>query len=86
MYKTFVDSMTKEQARALLKSIGALKKRRIVKGKERKQVETMLRLVPHEDSNNQRFWCRSWIVGNITYNHYSGSGLDDLEEVIEDDE
>jgi len=77
---------TKEEATAFLKSIGALKKRRYLVGDERKQVETMLALLPYEDSNNQRFWCRSWIVGDITYNHYSGSGLDDLEEVIEDDE
>ena len=77
---------TKEEATAFLKSIGALKKHRYLVGNERKQVETMLALLPYEDSNNQRFWCRSWIVGNITYNHYSGSGLDDLEEVIEDDE
>lgn len=86
MNKTFADSMTKEQARSLLKSIGAFKKYRIIKGKERKQVETMLALVPYEDSNNQRFWCRTWVVGNITYNHYSGSGLNDLEEVTEDEE
>lgn len=77
---------TKEEARAFLKSIGALKKHRYLVGNERKQVETMLRLVPHQDSNNQRFWCRTWVVGDITYNHYSGSGMDDLEEVIEDEE
>jgi hypothetical protein len=77
---------TKEEARAFLKSIGALKNYRYLVGDERKQVETMLQLVPYTESNNQRFWCRSWIVGNITYNHYSGSGLDDLEQVTEDDE
>lgn len=77
---------TKEEARAFLKSIGALKKYRYLAGDERQQVETMLALLPYEDSNNQRVWCRSWIVGDITYNHYSGSGLDHLEEVIEEDQ
>ena len=77
---------TKEEARAFLKSLGLLKKCRVIKGEERKQVETMLALVPYEDSNNQRFWCRTWVVGDITYKHYSGSGLDDLEEIIEYDE
>jgi hypothetical protein len=77
---------TKEEAVAFLKSIGALKQRRYLVGNERQQVETMLQLVPYTESNDQRFWCRSWTVGNVTYNHYSGPGLDDLEEVIEDDE
>jgi len=81
-----MEPKTKEEARAFLKSIGALKKHRVIKGAERKQVETMLALLPYKDSNNQRFWCRSWVVGNITYNHYSGSGMDDLEEVTEDEE
>jgi ribosomal protein L30/L7E len=76
---------TKEEARAFLKSVGLLKTYRAIKGEERKQVETMLALVPYEDSNNQRFWCRTWKVGNTTYNHYSGSGMDDLEEVTEDE-
>lgn len=76
---------TQEEARAFLKRCGLLKKYRRIVGAERKHVETMLALVPYEDSNNQRFWCRTWKVGDITYNHYTGSGLDDLEEVIEDD-
>lgn len=80
-----MEPKTKEEARAFLKSIGALKKYRYLTGDERRQVETMLALLPYEDSNNQRFWCRTWTVGNITYNHYSGSGLNDLEEVIEDE-
>ena len=76
---------TKEEAMAFLKSIGALKQHRCLVGDERKQVETMLALLPYKDSNNQRFWCRSWTVGNITYNHYTGSGLNDLEEMTEDE-
>lgn len=76
---------TKEEAQAFLKSIGALKKYRTIKGEERQQVETMLKLVPYEDSNNQRFWCRTWVVGNITYNHYSGHDMDELEEVTNDE-
>jgi len=77
--------MTPEEARAFLKRAGLLKKHRILKGQERKQVETMLRLVPHTSSNNQRFWTNTWVVGDITYNHHTGSGLDELEEVTEDE-
>lgn len=76
---------SKEETRQLLKDLGLLKQHRILKGKEREQVETMLQLVPYTDSNNQRFWCRTWVVGNVTYNHYSGHQMDDLEEVTEDE-
>ena len=77
--------MSPEEARAFLKRAGLLKRHRTIKGAEREQVMTMLALVPSTHSNNQRFWTESWVVGNITYNHYTGSGLDELEEVIEDD-
>lgn len=85
MAPTKNSGLTKEEARAFLKRAGLLKRHRVLRGSERQQVETMLQLVPYEDSNNQRFWCRTWVVGNITYNHYSGSGLDELEEVTEDE-
>lgn len=75
---------SKEQARNLLKSIGLLKNYRIIQGKEREKVFTMLHMIPSTHSNNQRFWCETWKVGNITYNHYTGSGLDDLEEVTDE--
>ena len=74
---------TKEEALAFLRSAGLLKKHRTIIGDEREQVMTMLKLVPYEDSNNQRFWCRSWKVGDITYKHYTGSGMDELEEEID---
>lgn len=77
-------NITKEQATNLLKSIGALKKCRIVSGEEREKLMTMLKLIPSTHSNNQRFWCETWQVGNVTYNHYTGSGLDDLEEVTDE--
>lgn len=76
---------TKEEARQFLKKAGLLKRYRYLTGEEREQVETMLRLVPYEDSNNQRFWCKTWVVGNVTYNHYSGHNIDELEEVTEDE-
>lgn len=77
---------TPEQARAFLKSLGLLKKRRILEGEELEQVLTMLRLMgPGEQSNNQHIWTESWRVGDITYNHHFGSGVDELEEVIEDE-
>lgn len=81
-----METKTKEEAQAFLKRIGAFNRHRCITGAERQQVETMLQLLPYTDSNNQRFWCRSWTVGSITYNHYSGSGLDDLEEVTQDNE
>ena len=77
-------NITKEQARNLLKRIGALRNCRIVLGEEREKLMTMLKLIPSAHSNNQRFWCESWQVGNVTYNHYTGSGLDDLEEVTDE--
>lgn len=76
---------TREEAREFLKRAGLLKTYRYLKGKERAQVETMLALVPYDDTNNQRIWCRTWRVGHIIYNHYTGSGVDELEEVIEED-
>jgi hypothetical protein len=72
------------RARAMLKQIGLMKKYRIIQGQEREKVMTMLKLVPCVESNNQRFWCTTWQVGDITYNHYSGSGMDDLEEVTDE--
>ena len=77
---------TPEQARAFLKSLGLLKKRRILEGEELERVLTMLRLMgPGEQSNNQHIWTESWRVGNIEYNHHFGSGVDEIEEVIEDE-
>jgi ribosomal protein L30/L7E len=78
---------TPEEARAFLKSLGLLKKRRILEGEELEQVLTMLRLLgPGEASNNQRVWTRSWRVGDIEYNHHVGDGFAELEEVTDDDE
>lgn len=71
--------------REFMKSIGAFKKRRILVGKEREQVLTMLRLIESESSNNQHVWTETWHVGNITYHLHDGIGIDELEEVIEDD-
>lgn len=74
-------------ARAFLKSCGLLKTTRILEGEERKQVETMLRLLPPpEASNNQRFWTEEWVVGDKTYQHTIGEGVDELAEITEDDE
>ena len=77
---------TCEEARAFLKRCGLLKTTRILEGKEREQVETMLRLRgPGEESNNQRFWTEEWVIGNITYQHTTGSGVDELTEITEED-
>ena len=76
---------TPEEARTLLKSIGLLKKRRVLEGEEREKMLTMLRLIPAESSNNQHLWCESWRVGDITYDLISGDGVDELVEIIEDD-
>jgi hypothetical protein len=75
----------KEQALELLKELGLLKKYRVLQGEERKQVETMLKLVPYTSSNNQRCWTDTWIVGSITYTHTTGSGIDELLEETEDE-
>lgn len=75
-----------EKLVAFLKSLGLLKKRRILQGEEREQVLTMLRLKgPGEESNNQHLWTESWRIGNVEYNHHTGSGVNELEEVIDDE-
>ena len=76
---------TKEEARAWLKELGLLKTRRILTGEEREKTFTMLRLIPSEQSNNQHLWCESWTVGNVRYDHLTGSGVDELVEITEDD-
>lgn len=77
---------TKEQARAWLKELGLLNTRRVLEGEEREKVETMLRLLgPGEDSNNQHLWTEEWVVGDITYRHITGDGVDELVEIIEED-
>ena len=77
---------TPEEARAFLKSLGLLKKRRILEGKELESVLTMLRLLgPGDVSNNQHVWTTSWRVGNIEYNIHSGENFEELEEVIDDE-
>lgn len=77
---------TPEQARAFLKKLGLLKKQRVIEGVEREQVATMLRLLPPpESSNNQHVWCDEWVVGNITYQHITGDGVDELLEITEDE-
>ena len=60
-------SHNKEQALAMLKQLGLLKKRRTIVGEEREQILTMLRLLESESSNNQHVWTETWKVGNITY-------------------
>jgi len=76
----------RETSRRFLKGLGLLKTTRILEGEERKQVETMLRLLgPGEDSNNQRFWTTEWVVGDKTYQHTTGEGVDELCEITEDD-
>jgi hypothetical protein len=75
-----------EKLVAFLKSLGLLKKRRILQGEEREQVLTMLRLMgPGEESNNQHVWTESWRIGNVEYNYHTGSGINELEEVIDDE-
>lgn len=73
--------------REFMKRIGAFKKRRILEGEERETVATMLRLLgPGEDSNNQHLWTEEWVIGNITYQYITGSGVDELVEITEEDE
>jgi hypothetical protein len=76
---------TEEQARALLKKLGLLKAQRIIEGAEREQVMTMLRLTPSEYSNNQHLWIETWQIGNITYEHVTGDGVDELMEIKDDE-
>ncbi len=77
---------TKEEARAWLKSLGFLRTQRVIEGDEREKIFTMLRLLPSTHSNNQHLWCESWTVGNITYDHLTGDGVDELVEITEEDE
>ena len=78
---------TPEEARDFLKSLGLLKKRRIITDpEEQERILTMLRLIgPGESSNNQHVWTESWRVGNVEYNIHSGDKFEELEEVIDDD-
>lgn len=86
---TVVDPLefkTQEEARAFLKRAGLLKTRRVIEGKEREKVFTMLRLLgPGEASNNQHLWTQEWKVGDITYQYTTGQGVNELVEIIEDD-
>ncbi len=77
---------TKEEARAWLKALGFLRTQRVIEGDEREKTFTMLRLLPSTHSNNQHLWCESWRVGNITYDHLTGDGVDELVEITEEDE
>ena len=36
-------------------------------------------------TNNQRFWTTEWVVGDKTYQHTIGEGVDELAEITEDD-
>lgn len=75
-----------EKLVAFLKGLGLFKKRRILEGEELEQVLTMLRLKgPGESSNNQHVWTESWRIGNVEYNYHTGSGINELEEVIDDE-
>ena len=76
---------TPEQARAFLKSLGLLKKMRVLEGAEREKTLTMLRLMESETSNSQHLWTETWKVGNVTYDLVTGNGVDDLIEITEDD-
>ncbi len=76
---------TKEQAQQFLRSLGLLKQRRVLEGTEREQVLTMLSLVESKVTNNQRFWTETWRVGNTIYHLTTGEGIDELEEVTEDE-
>jgi len=77
---------TKEQAVALLKELGLLKRHRTIVGEEREKVLTMLRLIgPGQQTNNQHIWTESWTVGNITYDYHVGEEVNDLVEITEED-
>lgn len=75
-----------EASRRFLKGLGLLKKRRVIEGKEREQVLTMLRLLgPGEQTNNQHVWTESWRISNVEYNIHTGAEFEELEEVIDDE-
>lgn len=74
-----------KDAREFLKRLGYLKQVRVLEGEEREKTLTMLRLMPSESSNNQRYWTESWTVGNISYELTTGEDLDELVEITEHD-
>lgn len=85
-FEIYRKERTAEEARAFLKELGLLKKRRTIVGQEREQIQTMLRLLgPGQQSNNQHVWTETWCVGNIEYNYHVGEEIDNLEEVTEDE-
>ncbi len=77
---------TKEEARDWLKALDFLRTQRVIEGDEREKIFTMLRLLPSTHTNNQHLWCESWTVGNTTYDHLTGDGVDELIEITEEDE
>lgn len=76
---------TRDEARAFLKRAGLLNTKRVIEGEEREKTLTMLRLMDSEVSNNQHLWFETWKIGNLTYELISGSGVDELIEITEDD-
>lgn len=85
-------NMTEDERRAaaiaFLKRAGLLRTRRTIDDPdEMAQILTMLRLLgPGEVTNNQHVWTESWRVGNRKYNIHSGTGWEELEEVIDEDQ
>jgi hypothetical protein len=75
----------KEEAIVFLKRCGLFKNTRVIEGKEREHILTMLRLIPSESSNNQHLWCESWQVGDVKYDRVVGNGIDELVETTEHD-
>jgi hypothetical protein len=81
----FFGFKNKEEAIVFLKRCGLFKNTRVIEGKEREHILTMLILIPSESSNNQHLWCESWQVGNVKYDRVVGDGIDELVETTEHD-
>jgi len=76
---------TKEDALALLKSIGALDTHRKLEGKERENIMFLTQLMePVEETNNQHSWTSVYHVGSRVYNFHYFPGAEEplVEEYI----
>lgn len=80
-----ISPQAKIKALAFLQRLGLLRHIRTIIGDEREQLMTMLRLVPSEVGNNQHLWTETWQIGNITYEHITGDGVDELLEIKDDE-
>ncbi len=77
--------MSPEEARAFIRKIMGPPKRRL-EDKERENVWLLILMsTPVNESNNQRFWCEEYLIGNKRYDVTYGLEDYPIIEVYEDE-